>query len=150
LSTQAGEISPEGEIARPRVQAVVEPRKMRGDLCPRGDLNPEAREISPVRGKFHGSSITARARRRQAFRVPSRFPAGRRAVSGAGRSRGARTQPGGHALRCPQRPGRRNIRLPQLQSHGSGRSLLADQGDLRAGSAVGRANGWLLMPMSGR
>jgi hypothetical protein len=42
-------------------------------MCPRGDLNPEAREISPIRGNFHGSSLTADARRRQAFRVPSRF-----------------------------------------------------------------------------
>ena len=32
---QAGEISPEREITRPRVQAVVEPGKMRGGLCPR-------------------------------------------------------------------------------------------------------------------
>jgi hypothetical protein len=39
LTTQAGEISPEGKIARPRVQAVVEPRKMRGDLCPRPDTH---------------------------------------------------------------------------------------------------------------
>ena len=39
LTTQAGEISPEGEITRPRVQALVEPGKMRGYLCPRGDLN---------------------------------------------------------------------------------------------------------------
>jgi hypothetical protein len=42
LTTQAGEFSPEGEIPRPRVQAVVEPGKMRGFLCPRGDLNPHA------------------------------------------------------------------------------------------------------------
>jgi hypothetical protein len=35
LTTQTGEISPEGEITRPRVQAVVEPGKMRGGLCPR-------------------------------------------------------------------------------------------------------------------
>jgi len=35
LTTQAGEISPEGEIARPRVQAGAESGKMRGDLCPR-------------------------------------------------------------------------------------------------------------------
>ena len=39
LTTQAGEISPEEEIARPRVQAVVEPGKMRGDLCPRTDTH---------------------------------------------------------------------------------------------------------------
>jgi len=39
LTTQAGEISPEGGIARPRVQAVVEPGKMRGDLCPRTDTH---------------------------------------------------------------------------------------------------------------
>ena len=32
LTTQAGEISPEREITRPRVQAVVEPGKMRGYL----------------------------------------------------------------------------------------------------------------------
>jgi hypothetical protein len=35
LTTHAGEISPEGEIARSRVQAVVEPGKMRGVLRPR-------------------------------------------------------------------------------------------------------------------
>jgi hypothetical protein len=35
LTTQAGEMSPEGENARPRVQAVGESGKMRGDLCPR-------------------------------------------------------------------------------------------------------------------
>jgi hypothetical protein len=35
LTTQAGEISPEGEIARPRVQVVNESGKMRADLCPR-------------------------------------------------------------------------------------------------------------------
>jgi hypothetical protein len=39
LTTQTGEISPEGEIARPRVQAVVDPGKMRGGLCPRGDTH---------------------------------------------------------------------------------------------------------------
>jgi hypothetical protein len=39
-----------------------------------GDLNPEAREISPIRGNFHGPSITADARRRQAFHIPSGFP----------------------------------------------------------------------------
>jgi hypothetical protein len=44
LTTQAGEISPEGEIARPRVQAVVEPGKMRGDLCPR----PKAYQLGIV------------------------------------------------------------------------------------------------------
>jgi hypothetical protein len=32
LTTQAGEISPEGEIARPRVQAGAESGKMRGVL----------------------------------------------------------------------------------------------------------------------
>jgi hypothetical protein len=35
LTTQTGEISPEGEIARPRVQAVVEPGKCAG-VCVRG------------------------------------------------------------------------------------------------------------------
>ena len=35
LTTQAGEISPEREITRPRVQACAEPGKMRGFLCPR-------------------------------------------------------------------------------------------------------------------
>jgi len=94
----------------------------RGDLtCPR-DLNPKAREISPVRGNFHGPSITASARRRQAFRVRAAFRAGRRgggAESGRGRSRGGVTRApapraghgiAGHALRCPRRPDRRNIR----------------------------------------
>ena len=35
LTTQAGEISPEGEIPRPCVQAVVKSGKLRGYLCPR-------------------------------------------------------------------------------------------------------------------
>jgi hypothetical protein len=35
LTTKTGEISPEREIARPRVQADAEPGKMRVDLCPR-------------------------------------------------------------------------------------------------------------------
>src|SRR5580692_2833579 len=61
LTTQTGEISPEGEIARPRVQAVVEPRKMRGGLCPRGDLNTETGEISPDRGN-HAIKVTQRGR----------------------------------------------------------------------------------------
>jgi hypothetical protein len=74
LTTQAGDSSREGEIAPPRVQAGAESGKMRVDLCPRGDLNPEAREISPIRGNFHGSSLTVDARRRHAFPVPSAFP----------------------------------------------------------------------------
>jgi hypothetical protein len=37
LTTQAGEISPDGEITRPRVQACVRSGKMRGVLCPRTD-----------------------------------------------------------------------------------------------------------------
>jgi len=53
-------------------------------LCPRGDLNPETREISPIQGNFHGQSITSGARGRQAFRVPSRFPVGRWADVRAG------------------------------------------------------------------
>ena len=48
LTTQAGEISPEREITRPRVQAGVEPGKMRGVLCPRGDLHTETRESSRI------------------------------------------------------------------------------------------------------
>jgi len=39
LTTQTGEISPEREIARPRVQADAEPGKMRVDLCPRPDTH---------------------------------------------------------------------------------------------------------------
>ena len=35
LTTQAGDYSPEGEIARPRVQAGAESGKMRRFLCPR-------------------------------------------------------------------------------------------------------------------
>ena len=81
-----------------------------GDLlCPRDHSNPGTREISPVWGNFHGLSITADVRRRQAFRVPSRSWVGRRTISGAGRS-GRWTQPGGHALCCSQSPGRRKIR----------------------------------------
>jgi hypothetical protein len=64
-----------------------------------------------------GTSITAGARRRQAFHVTSRFPAGRR-MSGESHSKGARTQPGGHPLRCQQRLDRRNIR--QLNAVGGG------------------------------
>jgi hypothetical protein len=108
--------------------------------CPRGDLNPESREISQNLGNFHRPSITAGARKRHAFRVPCASRAGRRAEVRAGRSRGSgrpgfrvllpggsvpggpgtgycRSQragagrsPGGHTLRCPQSPGRRNIR----------------------------------------
>ena len=44
-----------------------------GGQCSRGDLNPEAREISPVWGNFHVSRVTAGARRRQAFRAASCF-----------------------------------------------------------------------------
>ena len=75
LTTQAGDFSLEREIAPPRVQAGAESGKMHVDLCPRGDLNPETREISPVWGNFHEPSITAGARGRQAFRVASCFPA---------------------------------------------------------------------------
>jgi hypothetical protein len=52
LTTQTGEISPEGEIARPRVQAVVEPRKTRGGLCPRGDSVPASGGTSPNGGSM--------------------------------------------------------------------------------------------------
>ena len=38
-TAQAGEISPEREITRPRVQACAEPGKMRGILCPRPDAH---------------------------------------------------------------------------------------------------------------
>ena len=48
------------------------------------DLNPETREISPMRGYFHELSITSRARGRQEFRRPSRFP-GRVPRPGRGR-----------------------------------------------------------------
>ena len=52
LTTQAGEISPEGEITRPRVQAVVEPGKIRGNSCPRGDSVPARGGTSPNRGSI--------------------------------------------------------------------------------------------------
>ena len=68
--------------------------------CPRGDLNPETREISPIRGNFHGPSITAGARRRQEFRVPSASQV-RRPMSEQGHAGAARRSPGGHALCCP-------------------------------------------------
>ena len=55
LTTQAGEISPERETARPRVQAVAEPGKMRGFLCPRGDLNTQRGDISPDRGNHRSA-----------------------------------------------------------------------------------------------
>ena len=35
LTTQTGEVSPAGEIARAYVRCVGNPRKMRGGLCPR-------------------------------------------------------------------------------------------------------------------
>ena len=88
LTTQAGEISPDREITRPRVQAVAEPGKMRGFLCPRGDLNTQARDISPVRGNIHEPSITAGACGRQEFRVPCAARVGRRAKSVWDRSLG--------------------------------------------------------------
>jgi hypothetical protein len=68
--------------------------------CPRGDLNlnPEAREISPVWGNFHGPSITAGTRRRHAFRVASCLPGRAAGDVRGGPLRGARTQPGGHGL----------------------------------------------------
>jgi hypothetical protein len=109
--------------------------------CSKGDLNPHTREISPVWGNFHESSITAGTRGRQSFRVRAAWrPAGEAGVPGpwrpgfpgltAGRfvlggpvtSRhrlrhaGARMgRPGGHALHCPQSPGRRNIRRSECQ-----------------------------------
>jgi hypothetical protein len=49
------------------------------------DLNPETREISPIRGNFHEPSITPDARRHQEFRVPCRFP-GEGAARGQGRA----------------------------------------------------------------
>jgi hypothetical protein len=70
--------------------------------------NPEAREISPIRGNFHGSSITATACGRQAFRVPSRFLGRAAGDIRGGPLRGALGR--GHGLCCPQSPGRRNIR----------------------------------------
>jgi hypothetical protein len=45
LTTQVGEISPEGEIARPRVQAGAESGKMRGDLCPRTDCTKKPKSM---------------------------------------------------------------------------------------------------------
>lgn len=41
LTTQAGEISPEGENARPRVQAIAEPGKCAG-ICVRGGTAPNS------------------------------------------------------------------------------------------------------------
>ena len=77
------------------------------------DLNPQAREISPIRGNFHGSSITAGARGYQAFRVESCFPDG--GDVRAGGSGALERSLGGHGPRCPQSPGRRNIRLIWLE-----------------------------------
>jgi hypothetical protein len=55
----------------------------RGEMsCPRGDLNTKTREISPIRGNFHGLSITTGAHRRQAFHVRPASWVGRRAMSG--------------------------------------------------------------------
>ena len=63
-----------------------------GNYCVRGDLNTHSREISPVWGNFHGSSITAGARRRQAFRVASCFPGQAAGDFQGGLLRGARTK----------------------------------------------------------
>jgi len=84
-------------------------------MCPRGDLNPGTREISPVWGNFHGSRITARCRGRYAFRVRGRCPDGAAGrglglaarEAGAQEFRSASARPCGHALRSQ---GRRNIR----------------------------------------
>ena len=43
LTTRADESSPPGEIPPPRVQALVEPGKMRGFLCPRTDCTKNQR-----------------------------------------------------------------------------------------------------------
>lgn len=51
-----------------------------------GDLNPAAREISPVWGNFHEPGITADARGRQAFHVASCFQGRVAAYVRAGRS----------------------------------------------------------------
>ena len=75
--------------ARVTIRHARKPALM-GIYCVR-DLNPRTREISPIRGNFHGSRITAGARGRQAFRVVSRFPGGGRCPGGP--LRGARTQP---------------------------------------------------------
>ena len=75
-----------------RVQVVSDLGKSHRFSCPRGDLNPNTREISPVRGNFHGPSITAGARGRQAFAFRAASRPGRRAEVGRGRSRGRRSQ----------------------------------------------------------
>jgi DNA invertase Pin-like site-specific DNA recombinase len=68
-----------------RVAAEARPASiMYVGACPRGDLNPGTREISPIRGNFHNLSVTAAARRRQAFRVPAASSVLRR-LSGAPR-----------------------------------------------------------------
>jgi hypothetical protein len=76
--------------------------------CPR--LEPENAGNFPNSRKFPWLELSGRCPqvRHFAFRPASR--AGRRAMSGAGRSGGAWTQSGGHGLCCPQSPGRRNIR----------------------------------------
>jgi hypothetical protein len=93
-----------------------------------GGLEPGNAGISPVRGNFHGTRITADARRRQAFRVASCFPAGRRAMSGAGRSGPLGRRSGGHGPCCPQSPGSRNIRLMRSRrACGTGQIRRADR-----------------------
>jgi hypothetical protein len=67
LTTQASEFSPVREIPPPRVQAGAEPGKMHGFLCPRGDLNPEAGEISPIWGD-HARSLAEQSGRRTSTR----------------------------------------------------------------------------------
>jgi hypothetical protein len=69
LSTPASRFSPGGGNHRRVFEQCPDLGRFTRFGRPRGDLNPETREISPVWGNFHGLSITADARRRHEFRV---------------------------------------------------------------------------------
>jgi hypothetical protein len=60
LTTQAGEISPEGETALPRVQAGAEPGKMRGFVCPRSESHLTYMIDIPLTTEFSLASGGAR------------------------------------------------------------------------------------------
>jgi hypothetical protein len=82
----------------------------------RGDLNPETREISPVRGNFHGSSITARCPLAPGISRSAPLPE----PGGPGRGRAAR-EAGVPGLR---RPGTR-VLLPDGSVPGRARAAAA-------------------------
>ena len=83
-------------------------------------MNPELREISPIRGNFHGPSIAAQCPRAPGISRPVPLPElgsgtrrpGRAPARQAFRDsrRPTPSGPGDHALRCPWSPDGRNNR----------------------------------------